>query len=65
MITYSIINICLSKIIGVDFVYFIQRNVLDRRNSILEIEAYNESFSTRVTVIEKCRYFVSKFKIIN
>lgn len=49
----------LFQIIGVDFVYFIQRNVLDRRNSVLEIEAYNESFSSRVTVIEKCRYFVS------
>lgn len=48
----------LKKIIGVDFVYFIQRNVLDRRNNVLEIEAYNESFSTRVTVLEKCKYFV-------
>ncbi|XP_015586213.1 protein real-time isoform X2 [Cephus cinctus] len=48
----------LKKIIGVDFVYFIQRNVLDRRSSILEIEAFNESFSSRVSVIEKCRYFV-------
>ncbi|XP_020290498.1 protein real-time isoform X2 [Pseudomyrmex gracilis] len=48
----------LKKIIGVDFVYFIQRNVLDRRNSVLEIEAYNESFANRVTVIEKCRYFI-------
>ncbi|KAG5346084.1 RETM protein, partial [Acromyrmex charruanus] len=47
----------LKKIIGVDFVYFIQRNVLNRRNKVLEIEAYNESFSTRVTVIEKCKYF--------
>ena len=44
--------------------YFIQRNVLDRRNNVLEIEAYNESFATRVTVLEKCRYFVNKFKII-
>lgn len=42
-----------------DFIYFIQRNVLNRRNSILEIEAYNESFATRVAVIEKCKYFVS------
>lgn len=49
----------LFQIIGVDFVYFIQRNVLNRRNSVLEIEAYNESFSSRVSVIEKCRYFVS------
>ncbi|XP_053994311.1 protein real-time [Hylaeus anthracinus] len=48
----------LKKIIGVDFVYFIQKNVLDRRNCILEIEAYNESFAARVQVIEKCRYFV-------
>ncbi|XP_012057546.1 PREDICTED: protein real-time [Atta cephalotes] len=48
----------LKKIIGVDFVYFIQRNVLNRRNNILEIEAYNESFATRVTVIEKCKYFI-------
>ncbi|KAJ8681420.1 hypothetical protein QAD02_017207 [Eretmocerus hayati] len=48
----------LKKIIGVDFVFFIQRNVLDRRNSVLEIEAYNESFSARVTVLEKCRYFI-------
>ncbi|XP_071573712.1 protein real-time [Temnothorax nylanderi] len=48
----------LKKIIGVDFVYFIQRNVLNRRNSVLEIEAYNESFATRVTVIEKCKYFI-------
>jgi len=53
------VNILLFQIIGVDFVYFIQRNVLDRRNNVLEIEAYNESFATRVTVIEKCRYFVS------
>ncbi|XP_043504385.1 protein real-time [Polistes fuscatus] len=48
----------LKKIIGVDFVYFIQRNVLNRRKSVLEIEAYNESFSSRVIVIEKCRYFI-------
>ncbi|XP_053598796.1 protein real-time isoform X1 [Microplitis demolitor] len=48
----------LKKIIGVDYVYFVQKNVLDRRNSILEIEAWNESFSSRVTVIEKCRYFI-------
>ncbi|XP_014469137.1 PREDICTED: protein real-time [Dinoponera quadriceps] len=48
----------LKKIIGVDFVYFIQKNVLDRRNHVLEIEAYNESFASRVNVIEKCRYFI-------
>ncbi|KAL7289682.1 hypothetical protein TKK_0016406 [Trichogramma kaykai] len=48
----------LKKIIGVDFVYFIQKNILDRRNNVLEIEAYNESFASRVTVLEKCRYFI-------
>lgn len=48
----------LKKIVGVDFVYFIQRNTLDRQNNVLQIEAYNESFSSRVTVIEKCRYFI-------
>ncbi|XP_014217532.1 protein real-time isoform X2 [Copidosoma floridanum] len=48
----------LKKIIGVDYVFFIQKNVLDRRNSVLEIEAWNESFSSRVTVLEKCKYFV-------
>ena len=39
-------------------VYFIQKNTLDRRKRVLEIEAYNESFSSRVTVLEHCRYFV-------
>ncbi|XP_034942017.1 protein real-time [Chelonus insularis] len=48
----------LKKIIGVDYVYFVQKNVLDRRSSVLEIEAWNESFSNKVTVIEKCRYFI-------
>ncbi|KAL0272928.1 UNVERIFIED_CONTAM: hypothetical protein PYX00_005734 [Menopon gallinae] len=48
----------LKKIIGVDVVYFIQKNCLDRRKRVLDIEAFNESFSTRVTVLEHCRYFV-------
>ncbi|XP_069684497.1 SEC14-like protein 1 isoform X1 [Periplaneta americana] len=48
----------LKKIIGVDFVYFIQKNMLDCRNRTLHIEAYNESFSSRVVVIERCKYFV-------
>jgi len=49
----------LKKIVGVDLVYFIQKNTLNRRNRILEIEAYNESFDTRITINEYCRYFVS------
>ncbi|XP_071448001.1 SEC14-like protein 1 isoform X2 [Hetaerina americana] len=48
----------LKKMIGVDFVYFIQKNVLDRRKRALNIEAWNESFSSRVHVLEKCHYFV-------
>ncbi|KAH6943759.1 hypothetical protein HPB50_026935 [Hyalomma asiaticum] len=48
----------LKKIIGVDFVYFIQKNSLDRRQRILKIEAYNESFATRVGIKENCTYSV-------
>lgn len=48
----------LKKIAGVDLVYFIQRNTLDRRNRALKIEAYNESFDTRIIVHEVCNYFV-------
>lgn len=48
----------LKKIIGVDFVYFIQKNSLDMRNRTLDIEARNETFSSRVVVIEQCRYYV-------
>ncbi|XP_046681100.1 SEC14-like protein 1 isoform X2 [Homalodisca vitripennis] len=48
----------IKKIIGVDHVFFIQKNVLNLRTRTLEIEAYNESFSNRVVVLEKCRYFV-------
>ncbi|KAL1140341.1 hypothetical protein AAG570_000273, partial [Ranatra chinensis] len=48
----------LKKIIGVDHVYFIQKNVLNLRTRTLEIEAYNESFQSRVVVLETCRYFV-------
>lgn len=53
------------QIIGVDHVFFIQRNILNRRTGVLEIEAYNESFSARVTVLEKCRYFVSNNQVKN
>lgn len=48
----------LKKIIGVDHVYFIQKNILNLRTRTLEIEAYNESFQSRVMVLETCRYFV-------
>lgn len=47
----------LKKLIGVDHVFFIQTNELNKKERCLNIEAYNESFSTRVVVLEKCRYF--------
>lgn len=47
------------QIIGVDHVYFIQKNSLNLRSRTLDIEAYNESFQSRVVVLETCRYFVS------
>lgn len=46
------------QIIGVEVIYFIQKNCLDRRKRVLEIQAFNESFANRVTVMEYCRYFV-------
>lgn len=48
----------LKKIAGVDFVYFIQKNSLDRRNRTLKIEARNESFSSRIVINENCTYTV-------
>lgn len=44
---------------GVEFIFFVQTNTLDRRNRTLHIEAYNESFSSRVTIQENCKYTVS------
>ncbi|XP_068205744.1 SEC14-like protein 1 isoform X4 [Palaemon carinicauda] len=48
----------LKKIMGVEFIYFVQTNTLDRRNRTLTIEAYNESFSSRVVINENCKYSV-------
>ncbi|XP_050390161.1 SEC14-like protein 5 [Patella vulgata] len=48
----------LKKIVGVDCVYFIQTNALDRRNRTLKITAYNESFSSRIIINEHCNYSV-------
>ncbi|XP_018905018.1 SEC14-like protein 1 isoform X2 [Bemisia tabaci] len=47
----------IKKIIGTDYVFFIQKNDLNLKNRNLDIEAQNESFTNRVTVLEKCRYF--------
>eukprot|EP01137_Pigoraptor_chileana_P034755 Opistho-2@27774 len=46
------------KILGVDHIFFIQRNTLNRRERTLLIEAWNESFSSKVEINEKCRYKV-------
>ncbi|XP_068099566.1 SEC14-like protein 5 [Hyperolius riggenbachi] len=48
----------LKKIAGVDFVYFIQKNTLNWKDRTLQIEARNETFSTRVLVNETCSYSV-------
>lgn len=48
----------LKKIVGVDYIYFIQKNDLDRRNRTLKIEAHNESFSSRLIIYENCSYSV-------
>ncbi|XP_067620289.1 protein real-time [Eurosta solidaginis] len=45
------------KLIGVDFVYFLQTNYLDLANRTLSIEAVNESFSSRIEIFERCRYY--------
>lgn len=49
----------LKKIAGVEHVLFIQRNTLDMKNRNLKIEAWNESFATRIIINETCNYFVS------
>ncbi|KAJ8722336.1 hypothetical protein PYW08_004738 [Mythimna loreyi] len=48
----------LKKMVGVDYVYFIQKNSLDLKKRVLEIEATNETFSSRLAVVEKCKYYV-------
>lgn len=46
------------QIAGVEYLYFVQKNTLDLRERTLHIEAYNESFSSRVIVREHCSYTV-------
>ncbi|XP_041433758.1 SEC14-like lipid binding 5 S homeolog isoform X2 [Xenopus laevis] len=48
----------LKKIAGVDYVYFIQKNSLNRQERTLHIESYNESFSSRIIINEHCCYTV-------
>ncbi|VDN04664.1 unnamed protein product [Thelazia callipaeda] len=46
------------KIAGVDYIYFTQKNSLDRRKRTLIIEATNISFAARIDVKETCLYYV-------
>ncbi|CAD6190431.1 unnamed protein product [Caenorhabditis auriculariae] len=46
------------KIAGVDYVYFTQKNSLNRRRRTLDIEASNISFASRIVVKENCTYYV-------
>ncbi|KAM4635686.1 SEC14-like protein 1 [Polymixia lowei] len=48
----------LKRIAGVDYLYFSQRNTLNRRERTLRIEVRNETFSNRVIVHELCNYTV-------
>lgn len=45
--------------VGVEYVYFIQTNDLDLKKRTMEIVAKNETFASRIDVIEKCKYYVS------
>ena len=55
----------LRRMMGIDQIFFCQRNVLESKERRLEITAWNESFDNRVTVNEKCVYWaegnVTKF----
>ncbi|KRY45589.1 SEC14-like protein 1 [Trichinella britovi] len=48
----------LKKLVGVDHVFFIQKNTLNRRERTLTIEVHNVSFASRVFVKERCLYYV-------
>uniref|UniRef100_A0A3B3BIN8 SEC14 like lipid binding 1 n=1 Tax=Oryzias melastigma TaxID=30732 RepID=A0A3B3BIN8_ORYME len=48
----------LKRIAGVEYVYFNQKNTLNKRERTLHIESRNESFSNRVIVHETCCYSV-------
>uniref|UniRef100_A0A8D3C125 SEC14 like lipid binding 1 n=1 Tax=Scophthalmus maximus TaxID=52904 RepID=A0A8D3C125_SCOMX len=48
----------LKRIAGVDYVYFIQKNTMNRKERTLHIESHNETFSNRVIIHETCCYSV-------
>uniref|UniRef100_A0A3Q2VYW0 SEC14-like lipid binding 1 n=1 Tax=Haplochromis burtoni TaxID=8153 RepID=A0A3Q2VYW0_HAPBU len=53
----------LKRIAGVDYLYFIQKNSLNRRDRTLHIEVHNETFSNRVIVRERCSYTSAHKKV--
>merc|ERR1712226_1419186 len=48
----------LKKMMGVEFLLFRQRNTLDKKNRVLRIDAWNESFASRIIINEICLYTV-------
>ncbi|ESO10647.1 hypothetical protein HELRODRAFT_151695, partial [Helobdella robusta] len=48
----------LKKILNVDKMVFVQTNVLNRDLKTLNIDAVNESFSSKITVTEHCVYYI-------
>nr|XP_018672529.1 SEC14-like protein 5 isoform X2 [Ciona intestinalis] len=48
----------LKRMVGFEYIYFVQKNALNRKERSLKISAYNESFSSRVIVNETCQYTV-------
>ena len=48
----------LKKLMGVEFLLFRQRNTLDKKNRVLRIDAWNESFASRIIINEICIYSV-------
>lgn len=48
----------LKKLVGIDVAFFIQTNILNMRERTLTIEATNETFSSKIKIFERCRYYV-------
>jgi hypothetical protein len=48
----------LKKVAGVDCLYFMQRNTLDRRARTMKILAWNETWAARISIKEECLYRV-------
>lgn len=47
----------LKKVIGLDHVFFIQNNYLDKGARSLNIEATNETYASKIEIFERCRYY--------